>query len=382
VKGIAVGLGERRLTVATRLRLALGDLRAQPLRTLLAVLVLTPLAASWFLLATIADSLDELGVAGEARNLVVTDPDVFDLANIALGDDELSLAAATAAGDAESVTPLVLRLVEMDDRVLQLRAADPALWAGVHGLRLLEGALPDPAGDDVAITQAVQVATGWQLGDTVRVFGTAFTVTAVLQGSGSKVASLWLPLGRAEALFERPGEFQFLVVRVRADADADMVRARLRAAFPERLVLDESAIQAEATRGVRSLGDLALVFTAVGIVGLAVGSANATALTLAERARSVGLLRVMGFTPRAVRGLLTARAMLLTGAALLLGLAVAWPLVAARSSFVLRSFTIEPALHPFTVVAGVGLSLCSAWLGAVLAGRRALRRPAHELLEA
>ena len=27
---------------------------------------------------------------------------------------------------------------------------------------------------------------------------------------------------------------------------------------------------------------------------------------------------------------------------MLLGLAVAWPLVAARSSFVLRSFTIEP----------------------------------------
>ncbi|MGB8862271.1 MAG: ABC transporter permease [Ilumatobacteraceae bacterium] len=368
--------------LTTRVRLALGDLRAQPLRTLLAVLVLAPLAASWFLLAAVAGSLEGLGVAGQARNVIVTDTDVYDLANISLGPQELATARAAAGDDAESVTPLVLRLVEVDDRVLQVRAADPSEWAPVHGITLLAGALPSAAADEIAVTRAVQSATGWQLGDAVRVYGTTFTVTAVLQGSGSKVASLWLPLARAETLFERPGEYQFAVVRVTAQADGDAVRARLRAAFPASLVLDESAIQAEATRGIRSLGDVALVFTVLGIVGLAIGSANATALTLAERARSVGLLRVMGFTPRTVRGLMTARALLVTLLATLLALAVVWPVVALRPSFVLRSYTIEPSLGPATVLAGVALSLVSAWIGAVLAGRRALRLPARALLEA
>ena len=361
----------------TRVRLAAGDLRAQPWRTVIAVLVLTPLAASWFILAVVARSLTGLGTVGEARNLVVTDPDVFDLANVHLDGDDLAVAAAAAGGDAESVTALVVRLVELDDRVLQLRAADPADWAPVYDLTLLEGTLPDGAADEMAVTSAVQVATGWQVGDRQRVFGTEFTITAVLRGSGSKVASLWLPLDRAERLFERPGEYQFAVVRVRADADGDAVRARLRAAFPQRIVLDESAIQAEAARGVRSLGDIALAFTAVGVVGLAVGAANATALTLAERRRSIGLLRAMGFDPAGVRGLLVARAILTSLVAVALGLAVAAAFVVARPTFVLRTYTVSLRLEPWVVLAGVLLATVGAWAGAVLAAHRAVRaRPA------
>ena len=370
-----------RLSSVMRARLALGDLRAEPLRTALAVLVLTPIAASWFLLATIAASLDTVGRTGEARNVVVTQEDVFDLANIRLGAAELTAARAAAGDDAASVTPLVMRLVKMDDRVLQLRAQDPAVWTDVAGLQLLEGELPDPAGDEMAITEAVRLATGWEVGDHQSVFGTDFTITAILEGSGTKVASLWLPLSRAEALFERPDEYQMVVVRVKASADGDAVRARLRDAMPGYLVLDESAIQAEATRGVRSLGDMARVFTAIGILGLAVGCANTTALTLAERTRSVGLLRVVGFTPRSVRGLLAMRAVLLTIGALVLGLAVAWPFIAARPSFVLRSFTISPRLELVPTIAGCVLSLASAWLGAAIASRRALAAPAGSLLE-
>jgi len=366
------------LPLGTQARLAGGDLRAQPWRTMLAVLVLTPLAASWFLLATVARSLAGLGTVGEERNLVITEPDVFDLANVHLDRDDLATAVTAAGADAESVSPLVLRLVEMDERVLQLRAADTATWSPVHGVTLVDGRLPDAAADEMAVTAAVQAATGWQVGDRQRVFGTEMAITAVLHGSGSKVASLWLPLERAERLFERPGEFQFAVVRLRAEADGDAVRARLRAAFPTLLVLDESAIQAEASRGVRSLGDLAALFSAVGVLGLAIGAANTTALTLAERRRSVGLLRMMGFTPAAVRGLLVVRALFLTLAALALGYLVALAAIQARPSFVLRTFTVALALEWWVVVAGVVLSMASAWVGAVLAARRVLRaRPAQ-----
>ena len=78
-----------KLSRSTRWRLALGDLKAQPWRTLLAVLVLTPLAASWFLLAAVSRSLAGLGTVGEERNIVVTEPDVFDVANVHLGAEHL-----------------------------------------------------------------------------------------------------------------------------------------------------------------------------------------------------------------------------------------------------------------------------------------------------
>ncbi len=185
----------------------------------MAVLVLTPIAASWFLLASIAGSLQTLGDFGEERNIVVTEPDVFDVANISLDAADLAAAQAAMGEQAESVTPLVLRLIELDDRVLQLRAAETDTWSRVHGLAVLEGRLPSDDADEMAITRSVQVATGWEVGDVQRVFGTELTITALLEGSGSKVASLWVPLARAEALFERPGEFQFVVVRLSADAD-------------------------------------------------------------------------------------------------------------------------------------------------------------------
>lgn len=55
------------------------------------------------------------------------DPDVYDPADISLGAHELATARTAAGDDAELVsTPLVLRLVEVDGRVLQLRAADTA----------------------------------------------------------------------------------------------------------------------------------------------------------------------------------------------------------------------------------------------------------------
>lgn len=371
-----------RLSPLVRLRLALGDLAAEPLRTAMAVLVLTPIAASWFLLASIAGSLQTLGEVGEERNIVVTEPDVFDVANISLDASDLATAEAEVGKQAESVTPLVLRLIELDDRVLQLRAADTETWSPVHGLALLEGRLPDDDAAEMAITRSVQVATGWEVGDVQRVFGTELTITALLEGSGSKVASMWMPLARAETLFERPGEFQFVVVRLSSDADGSEVRAALKDVFPGRLVLDESAIQAEAVEGVRSLGDLAEVFIVVGVIGLAVGSANATSLTLAERGRSVALLRVMGFAPSTVRGLLATRSLLTTGAALAVGLAVCAPFIATRPSFVLRSFIIETTLSATTVALGCALSLGSAWLGAVVASRRVLRQPVGPLLEA
>lgn len=366
----------------TRVRLALGDLRAEPLRTALAILVLTPIAASWFLLATVSGSLASLGHAGEARNLVVTQQDVFDLSNIRLADDTLAAARAAAGDDAESVSALVLRVVKLDGRVLQLRAAEPDLWQPVHGLSLMRGRLPDATADEMAITESVQAATGWQVGDVQRVFGVQFTITGVLRGSGTKVASLWLPLQRAEVLFDRPGEFQMAVVRLRPNVDGDAVRDRLRVALPDALVLDESAVQAEATRGVRSLGEIATISTAIGIIGLAIGCANTTALTLAERARTVGLLRTLGFTPRAVRSLLAIRALLLTVAALVMGFAIAAWFAADRPSFVLRSYTIAPRLEPLPVLAGCVLSLVCAWLGAAIAARRVLAAPVTEVLEA
>jgi ABC-type antimicrobial peptide transport system permease subunit len=47
---------------------------------------------------------------------------------------------------------------------------------------------------------------------------------------------------------------------------------------------------------------------AIGFIGLLAGAATTTALTVAERSRSIGLLRMLGLTPAQLQGLLAARA--------------------------------------------------------------------------
>jgi hypothetical protein len=365
---------------ALRLRLAAADLVAEPLRTVLAVIVLAPMAASWFLLASVATSLDGIGRAGEERNLLITQPEVFDFANLSVGEREIGIAESAAGDDAESVTPLIVRVVKVGDRLLQLRAAATDTWATVDGLLLIDGAVPRAGADEMAVTEAVQAATHWRIGQQVRVFGSALTITGILRGSGSKVASMWVTLERAERLFERPGEFQFVVVRLAAGVDGDAVHQRLRTALPDHVVLDESALQAEATRGLRSLGQVVRVLTVVGMLGLAIGSANATALTLVERRRSIAVLRVLGLPARSILGLLRTRAMLTAGAAIGLGLAVAWPMVANRSTFLLRSFTVHAQVSWFEIATGSCLSLLSAWVGATFSARRVLRAGVRSLV--
>lgn len=201
-----------------------------------------------------------------------------------------------------------------------------------------------------------------------RVFGTTFTLTAVLEGSGSKVASLWLPLA-GEALFERPDEFQFAFVRVTADAHAD---AGALGGCRTRSPRCSCSMNGDPSRRHPRHSVCSATWRSSSPRSASSASPSAvrrgTVLALAERPRSVGLLRTLGFTPRSVRSVVVVRALLLTAAAdRLLVLAVVWPLVARRGSFVLRSYTIDPLLSPATALLGFALLLASAWVGALVA---------------
>jgi hypothetical protein len=366
---------------ATRLRLAAGDLAAQPLRTFLAIVVLAPLAASWFVLAATAAALREAPATEGERVLYVTDPDLFDPGSSWLDPGVLDQAAEIAGADALLVAPVVVRVVEVDGRTVQLRAAEPSVWNPAFGLELQEGREPAAGADELAITASVRSATGWQPGDVIPVFGTDFTITGVYRSSGLSVASLWMRLERAERLYERPGEFQFVAVRLAEGADAEAVRARLQAAFPDLIAVEQSAVQIETSRLRRSLGDVGRASIAIGFIGLLAGAATTTALTVAERSRSIGLLRMLGLSPAQLQGLLATRAVLTAAGAVVIGLAIAVPLVATRDVIVLYTYPVRPTVPLWAVAAGIALSLLSAWAGAVLATRRALRSPVRVFLD-
>jgi hypothetical protein len=67
--------------------------------------------------------------------------------------------------------------------------------------------------------------------------------------------------------------------------------------------------------------------------------------------------------------------------ALVIGLAIAVPLVATRDVIVLYTYPVRPTVPLWAVAAGIALSLLSAWAGAVLATRRALRSPVRVFLD-
>jgi hypothetical protein len=148
---------------ATRLRLAAGDLAAQPLRTFLAIVVLAPLAASWFVLAATAAALREAPATEGERVLYVTDPDLFDPGSSWLDPGCLTSAAGIAGADALNWWPRSWcgwsRWTAGPSSSVPPTppcGVRPSAWSSRRGGSRQRGA------DEVAITTSVRSATGWQ----------------------------------------------------------------------------------------------------------------------------------------------------------------------------------------------------------------------------
>ena len=117
----------------------------------------------------------------------------------------------------------------------------------------------------------------------------------------------------------------------------------------------------------------------------ALGMASATAITLQERTREIGVLRAIGATPRAIFGQFVAEGMVVSVAGILLGLLLSWPLSRAAAVFFGRLMLGEGATLRYAVSGQglaivVGTTLVFGWLASRVPAGRAVQLSTRDAL--
>jgi len=204
------------------------------------------------------------------------------------------------------------------------------LPARFENFSAVQGRLPS-SGTEVAIDQATAQRYALKVGETLRVAGASAAVDYRIGGivkfagatsfGGAGVAVLTLP--QAQRVASEPGAFDELVVAASPSVSDKDLRARIRAVLPHtldvRTGLQEAAQQTSDLEN--QLGFLRTFLLIFAYVALFVGAFiifNTFSITVAQRTREFGLLRMLGATRgQIVRSVVAEGVMLGLGGAIL-----------------------------------------------------------------
>jgi hypothetical protein len=369
------------------LHYTLVDLLHYRSRTILAIIALSGVSFSYLILASLSESMFSFGTsAPQTRNLVVIPRDVMDPMDARIGEDLFEVTGDLPPDLVQQISPHIFRHMRIDDEVVQLRAASVADWETVYGLVLTEGQWPGD-GREVAISEDAAIVTGWHLDRQLRIFGSDFWVSGIFRGSGSEMASVWMPVEQAHRLlFGADVGYQMAYLRIPADADAEAVRGQLEA--EPRLggryaVYHEDRLTERFLQIINDIRDLLAIVAGIALLGITFGSFNAANMDVAERQRELGILRAIGLPVRLGRTILMVRVGLQSMAAYGIGVLIAAIFLSshhAREFLVSSGLRLSLQLTPLTILAGLALVLLLAPLGAWLSTRRLGHLPVNHLV--
>ncbi|MER5564069.1 FtsX-like permease family protein [Streptomyces sp. NPDC002506] len=238
--------------------------------------------------------------------------------------------------------------------------------------------------DEIVLDAGTADKAGYTVGDTVRfaIDGPAFTkklVGTVSTDDPRVTAGGSLALfdtRTAQSLYLRPGQYDELVVRAKAEADDQVLTNEVQALLPTDRATATSGAQLAAQQArkiaedTKSLTKMLLVFAGITLfVGVFI-IANTFTMLIAQRTREIALLRAVGASRRqVVRSVLVEAALLGLGASavgFVLGLGIASvmrPLLnAGGAGLPSGPLVIGPSAVISALAVGVGVTVLSAWL--------------------
>lgn len=240
----------------------------------------------------------------------------------------------------------------LDDPLLLLSQPDsalaPAALARARGLEIGDALTVDsPSGRKRLVVRGLL-----DDGDVSEAFGGAFLV---------------MDLFAAQQLLAAGAGVSQVDVVVGGGTDAEEVQSRIRSALPPHVRV-ESIASSEGTLE-KTVAGLALMLTAIGAIGLALGvliTANRLSTLYQKRAWEIGILRGMGYTPGRIMTDLLLEVTSFSALGTLLGLPLAYLLarlmvgpvvemVSLSSAQVVGAPTVLPRPLPLAVAAGSGL---------------------------
>ncbi|MGZ8527887.1 MAG: ABC transporter permease, partial [Candidatus Limnocylindrales bacterium] len=270
---------------------------------------------------------------------------------------------------------------------------DPATYAELHDLDLAAGVgLADEDAVGALITERMAREAGLSLGGTIALQGAGEPrpepIVGILSGDGPLATTdgrtVLVGLAEARSAFGLDGVSR-VDIGLGAGAMTDAVAVELeRRLTAEPYVLSIPADLAATIRASTiDFQATSALIAALALFGGAFLIFNTLSMTVAERAREVGLLRVAGATRRQVNGLVLVQALVLGLAGAAVGLILGSGLAAAVAWY-LRSDGIVPidgpVLGPSSVALALGVGTLVALAAALEPADRAGRIPPIEAL--
>ncbi len=303
-------------------RLLMKDLKFDRWRTVITILNFLVFICCYFSLSALAQAGKEFGnQPTDESALFIIAKNVLDPSDSIVTTQELIPANELIPAYVKSTTPLILKVIRVDEYLIQLRAARLEDMQEIHSLELTEGDWPANS-NEVLIGEGTAHLKGWQIGDVLHIYGSDFFISGVVQAPGTKFSSIWMTLSTAETLFGTNGSYQFAWIQLQPGADAvfvqDLLRndVRLRERFE--VYLADNLYQ-EYTEALDNLSGVSNVMVFLALFAVMLGTYGSVFLILFERKREITILRSCGITSHTIRKLIILRTLIQLIAAYLFG---------------------------------------------------------------
>lgn len=357
------------------IRFIIRDLQSDGWRSAITVINLVIFISCYFCLASLAEAGYKFGnQSRDPDELMMITHNVFDLSDSQISETDFAPIRELMPNPVQSVSPLMLKHLNVEGYFLQVRAAPINDFQTVHNLSLLEGSWP-VADNEVVIGEGTKSLTNWIVGKTIRIYGVDFKITGLVRSTGTKFGSIWMSLENAEKLFDTKGLYQFAWIVLTPGADPDGVIGQL--SSDPRLsgkfdVYYADQLYQQYSSALNDVRDISLVLVFLALLSVMFGVYGSTYLTLTERKRELTILRSVGFTARTIRVLLSMRTVLQVILAYLVSwmvttLAIYW--FESISPIMIHSIPLPVIISAKILLAGAALSIFFAWIGVWLPTR-------------
>jgi ABC-type antimicrobial peptide transport system permease subunit len=368
------------------LRFVLIDMLHDRSRTTLSVIGLAVVIGSYFLLVSLSAALaSSLDTSTISRNLIVIQNDSIDPSDAVLEPQVVQAAQQLIPDLVSRISPIVFRHTRVGGQVVQLRAAALDDWQPIYHLTLLQGTWP-VHDREVIVGEGLALSNNWQVGSSVQIFGSDFTISGICRAPGIAFASVWMPIGTFWTLFDTNHNYQALFVQAAVGVDAETLRVKLQNdphLASSYAVYFEDNYSRHNIQALQDMSSLMSLASGVALLGIVFGVFNATTLSSAERSRELGILLSVGFSHARVRGLLWLRSILQALLAFGLGLIAALVYLKtqqATAPLVILGVPFNLGITPWTGLSGLGWVIGLAFVGAWLSTRRMFNLRVVELL--
>lgn len=219
----------------------------------------------------------------------------------------------------------------------------------------IDGRIPE-GGDGLLMGAEVAAHDGVKVGDRVRYGDRDFTVSGIIEKTGSQDdAFVYMPVTALQGLLERQGSLTAAGVKVLEPERLEEITGELAATLPGIQIVTMNEVMRSLASLANSAKVLSLSIAVIAVLISAVGVMNAILMAIFERTREIGMMRAVGASRTDVFRIILKETLLLTAAGGACGILLSTLAAGIIEGFVRRIMPYVPSgkmIHFDPILAG------------------------------